>query len=266
MSAENHSPQFGSESGEFAGKCVVITGAGAGIGRATALVFAQQGAALALLDVSLPGLHETVQLAAGENHLPLECDVRDPAAVASAFSRIDTVLGAIDVLVNNAGVNPPVASSLDVDEAYFDYVMDVNCKGIFFCAQAAIRSMMPRSSGTIINLGSVSGMIGWGGSAVYSASKGAILALTKALAIELAPLSIRVNAVAPGSVRTPMVQNNLDPGEDPVAAWERIAALHPLGRAGEPQDIAEAIMFLASPRSSFVTGSVLTIDGGLTAH
>ena len=187
-------------------------------------------------------------------------------AIARAFSQIDADFGPGAVLVNNAGITPPVETSLDVDEAFFDRVMDVNSKGIFFCAQAAMRSMVPRRSGVIVNLGSVSGMIGWGGSAVYSASKGAVLALTKALAIELAPYSVRVNAVAPGSVRTPMVQNNIDRADDPDHAWERIAEIHPLGRPGEPEDVADAIMFLASSRSSFVTGSILTIDGGLTAQ
>jgi len=245
---------------------VVVTGAGSGIGRATALAFAKEGAQLALLDVSPGGLRETERLAGGTGHVILECDVSSPVAIANAFSHIDSALGAVDVLVNNAGINPTVETSLDVDEAYFDRVMDVNSKGIFFCAQAAMRSMVPRRSGVIVNLGSVSGMIGWGGSAVYSASKGAVLALTRALAIELAPYSIRVNAVAPGSVRTPMVQNNIDLGEDSGQAWQRIAAIHPLGRPGEPEDIADAIMFLASKRSSFVTGSILTIDGGLTAQ
>jgi NAD(P)-dependent dehydrogenase (short-subunit alcohol dehydrogenase family) len=252
--------------GDFDGQCVVVTGAGSGIGRATAMTFAKEGARLALLDVSRAGLDETLRLVGSEDHLALECDVSRPAAIASAFSQIDGVLGPVNVLVNNAGINPPVESSLDVDESYFDRVMSVNSKGIFFCAQAAMRSMVPWRSGVIVNLGSVSGMIGWGGSAVYSASKGAVLALTKALAMELAPYSIRVNAVAPGSVRTPMVQNNVDLGDDPDNAWERIAALHPLGRPGEPEDIANAIAYLASARSSFVTGSILTIDGGLTAQ
>ncbi len=243
-----------------------MTGAGSGIGRATALAFANEGARLALLDVSRAGLDESVRLAGGEDRLALECDVSSPVAIASAFSHIESAFGVVDVLVNNAGINPKVESSLDVDEGYFDRVMDVNSKGIFFCAQAAMRSMIPQRSGVIVNLGSVSGMVGWGGSAVYSASKGAVLALTRALAIELAPYSIRVNAVAPGSVRTPMVQNNIDPGGDPDLAWERIAAIHPLGRPGEPEDIADAIMYLASSRSSFVTGSILTIDGGLTAQ
>jgi NAD(P)-dependent dehydrogenase (short-subunit alcohol dehydrogenase family) len=266
VSVTNDPSQTASSGGEFAGQLVVVTGAGSGIGRATARAFAKEGARLALLDVSRDGLDETVRLVGSGDYLVQDCDVSNPAAIASAFSQIDGALGPVDVLINNAGINPPVQSSLDVDESYFDRVMDVNSKGIFFCAQAAMRSMIPRRSGVIVNMGSVSGMIGWGGSAVYSASKGAVLAFTKALAMELAPYSIRVNAVAPGSVRTPMVQNNVNLGDDPDNAWERIAALHPLGRPGEPEDIANAIAYLASARSSFVTGSILTIDGGLTAQ
>lgn len=144
--------------------------------------------------------------------------------------------------------------------------MGVNAKGLFFCAREAMRSMVPRKQGVIVNLGSVSGMIGWGGSSVYSASKGAVIALTKALAMELAPNGIRVNAVCPGSVRTPMVENNLSTLPDPDAAWASAAALHPLGRVGTPENIAEAILYLASARSSFVTGTCLVIDGGLIAR
>lgn len=251
---------------EWRGKCVAITGAGSGIGRATAVAFAAQGARLALLDISAASIDETRQRLTGSDHLALECDVSSPTAIADAFARIDTVLGPIDALINNAGINPPVASSLDVDEAYFDQIMSVNTKGIFFCAQAAMRSMIPRKAGTIVNLASVSGMIGWGGSAIYSASKGAVIALTKALAIELAPFSIRVNAVAPGSIRTPMVEDNLQRLDNPAAAWEQTATLHPLGRVGEPDEVADAILFLASNRGSFLTGTVLTVDGGLTAQ
>lgn len=251
---------------EWRDKCVVITGAGSGIGRATAVAFADQGARLALLDIRASSIDETMQLLTGTNHLALECDVSSPAAIADAFAHIDTGLGPLDALINNAGINPPIESSLQVDEAYFDRIMDVNTKGFFFCAQAAMRSMIPRKAGTIVNLASVSGMIGWGGSAIYSASKGAVIALTKALAVELAPYSIRVNAVAPGSIRTPMVEDNLHRLQDPDAAWQRTADLHPLGRVGEPHEIAEAILFLASTRGSFLTGSVLTVDGGLTAQ
>ena len=144
MSTTNVLSQTDSAAGEFAGQLVVVTGAGSGIGRATAKAFAKEGARLALLDVSRDGLDETVRLVGSEGHLALECDVSSPAAITSAFSQIDGVLGPVNVLINNAGINPPVKSSLDVDESYFDRVMDVNSKGIFFCAQAAMRSMIPQ--------------------------------------------------------------------------------------------------------------------------
>jgi len=266
VSIESATPRLGPEGLEFLGQCVVVTGAGSGIGRETALAFAERGARVALLDIARGDLDATRQRATGEGHVALECDVSRPSSVVNVFSHIGDVLGPIDVLINNAGINPPVGSSLDVDEAYYDRVMGTNIKGLFFCAQAAIRAMVPRKSGTIVNLASVSGLVGWGGSAVYSASKGAVLALTKALAIEVAPHAVRVNAVAPGSVRTPMVENNLRRLEDRDEAWARTADLHPLGRVAEPREVTEAILFLASPRSSFVTGSVLTVDGGFTAQ
>lgn len=252
---------------EFANQIVVVTGAGSGIGRATAIAVSKQGATVALIDRSEEGLAETKgMLADGAGHSAYLCDVASVEEVVTTFGAIGERYGAVDVLVNNAGINPIAASSLDVDEAFYDLVMDVNAKGMFFCAREATRAMIPRKQGAIVNLGSVSGMIGWGGSSVYSASKGAVIALTKALAMELAPNSIRVNAVCPGSVRTPMVENNLSRLPDVDAAWESTASLHPLGRVGTPEDIAEAILYLASPRSSFVTGTCLVIDGGLIAR
>lgn len=262
---EQHSGQL-VETHEFAGKCIVITGAGSGIGRAATLAFAEQGARLALLDINGQGLAETRAMLKRDDPLLLECDLSETSAIMGAFEEIENQFGSIDVLVNNAGINPPVESTAHIDEPFFDLVMSVNFKAYFFCAQAAMKSMIPRSSGVIVNLASVSGMIGWGGSSVYSASKGAVLALTKALAIELAPYSIRVNAIAPGSIRTPMVEDNLQLRDNPGEAWQRTTKLHPLGRVGEPAEIADAILFLASSRSTFLTGSVLTADGGLTAQ
>ena len=252
--------------GAFSDRRVVITGAASGIGRATALAFARQGARVGLLDVAAAGLAETERLLPGSGHLTLECDVADVSSVARAFDQLAGGFGAVDVLVNNAGINPPASSSLDVDEAFYDRVMDVNAKGIFFCAQQAMRAMIAHGGGVIVNLGSVSGMIGWGGSSVYSASKGAVIALTRALAMELAPHGIRVNAVCPGSIRTPMVEDNLRRLPDADRAWGETAALHPLGRVGTAEEVADAIVFLASPHSSFVTGTCLVVDGGLTAR
>ena len=249
----------------FAGQVVAVTGAGSGIGRAATLAFAQQGARVALLDVDPAGLAETETLLGDSDHLAQPCDVASVGSIHEAFGRISDRLGPIDVLVNNAGINPPAAGSLEIDETLYDRIMDVNAKGIFFCAQAASRMMATRG-GAIVNLASVSGMVGWGGTSVYSASKGAVIALTKFLAIEFAPRGIRVNAVCPGSIRTPMVEANLRRLPNPEQAWEETAEIHPLGRVGTPEEVADAILFLASPRSAFVTGTCLVVDGGLTAR
>jgi NAD(P)-dependent dehydrogenase (short-subunit alcohol dehydrogenase family) len=250
---------------EFNDRPVVITGAASGIGRASPIAFARRGARVALLDVAREGLDATADLLPGTNHMTLQCDVADVDAVSNAFQAVVQTFGGINVLVNNAGINPPIPSTLEVDQEFYDRVMDVNVKGIFFCAQAAARTMATGHGGVIVNLASVSGMIGWGGSSVYSASKGAVIALTKVLAVEFAPVGIRVNAVCPGSVRTPMVEDNLRRLSDPAGTAQQVADLHPLGRMARPEEIADAIVFLASTHSSFVTGTCLVVDGGLTA-
>ena len=252
--------------GALGGQVAVVTGAGSGIGQATAVLLASQGVRVALLDVSEEGMAATRALLDGSGHEAFVCDVASVASITAAFAAVEERLGPPDILVNNAGINPTVASSLDVTEAYYDQMMGVNARGMFFVAQAAMRSMIPRRQGAIVNLGSVSGLIGWGGSSVYCAFKGAVMALTRALATELAPYQIRVNAVAPGSVDTPMVQNNLARLGEPEEAMRRTAALHPLGRPAQPEEVARAIVYLSSPASSFTTGAVLTVDGCLTVR
>ncbi len=265
MGAEGRDVLMPNETQLFGDRVVAITGAGSGIGRAAAMAFAGLGARVALVDIDSTGLAETEAGLTGTDHLAVPCDVSDVGSIADAFGRIAERFDRLDVLVNNAGINPPAPGSLEIDEAFYDRIMDVNAKGIFFCAQAAVK-VMGAGGGAIVNLASVSGMVGWGGTSVYSASKGAVIALTKFLAIEFAPRGIRVNAICPGSIRTPMVESNLRRLPDPEQAWEETAEIHPLGRVGTPQEVADAIVFLASPRSSFVTGTCLVVDGGLTAQ
>jgi NAD(P)-dependent dehydrogenase (short-subunit alcohol dehydrogenase family) len=244
---------------------VAITGAASGIGRATAQRFASLGARVALLDLDADALKVTEKTLAGAGHTSLTCNVASPPEIHEAFDRIGDLYGGLDSLINNAGINPAAPSTAHIDERFFNQVMDVNVKGVFFCAQSARALMEDTSNGTIVNLASVSGMIGWGGSSVYSASKGAVIALTKFLAIEYASFGIRVNAVCPGSIRTPMVEQNFARLSDPDDAWKQTAAQHPLGRVGTPEEVADAIVYLATPQSAFVTGTTLVIDGGLTA-
>jgi NAD(P)-dependent dehydrogenase (short-subunit alcohol dehydrogenase family) len=244
---------------------VAVTGAASGIGRATAHRFAALGSRVALIDLNELALDAVRQELPGEDHLALPCDVSVPKQIRAAFALIADRFGGLDTLINNAGINPTAASTAEIDEDFYDRVMDVNVKGIFFCAQSAIEMLAAAERGTIVNLGSVSGMIGWGGTSVYTASKGAVIALTKFQAIEYAPLGVRVNAVCPGSIRTPMVEQNLAQLPDPDKAWASAAALHPIGRVGTPEEVADAILYLASSQSSFVTGTTLVIDGGLTA-
>jgi NAD(P)-dependent dehydrogenase (short-subunit alcohol dehydrogenase family) len=190
-------------------------------------------------------------------------DVRDRVQVESAVGAVVAALGRIDILVNNAGLGPPETAARDVDEADYDLTFDTNVKGLFFTSQAVGRVMIGQGSGRIVNLSSQAGFIALPGEAIYCASKAAVSHLTKCLAVEWGEHGITVNAVAPTFIRTPGTEPALSDPAFEADVLERIAGLH---RIGEPVDVAGAVVFLASPAASLVTGTTLMVDGGWTAR
>lgn len=246
------------------GRLTVVTGAASGIGRETTRLLVKQGCQVIAADVDGAGVH-ALDEELGAAVRAVECDVANWNAVERFGQDVFARDGVPDYLVCAAGINPLVSSSGAVDEPFWNRVVDVNLKGMFAVCRAFIPAMAERGSGSVVLLASVSGLIGWGGSSVYNATKGAAIALTRALASEYAGAGVRVNCVCPGSIRTPMVLNNLAALGDVEQRLARTAALHPLGRVGEPAEVAEAILYLLSDAASFITGVALPIDGGLTA-
>ena len=246
------------------GRVALVTGAARGLGRAIALALADAGADVALglrrsgTADDLVGQIESM----GRQALDVELDVTDLAAIGPAVDAVVDRFGRLDILVNNAGLGPE-NPAVDVTEADFDLTMDVNVKGLFFTSQAAGRVMIRQGSGRIVNLSSQAGFIALPTEAIYCASKAAVAHLTKCLAVEWGVHGITVNAVAPTFIRTDGTAEAL---ADPVFeadVRERIAGLH---RIGEPMDVAGAVVFLASPAASLVTGATLMVDGGWTAR
>ena len=241
---------------EFDGLVAVVTGAASGIGLATALELARRGATVAAVDRNV---------AAGVPQ-PLhayECDVTDSAAVASVVERIGRELGGLDVLVNNAGIGAQGTVAENDDQEWLR-VLDVNVVGIARMSAAALPHLRRSSAAAIVNTCSVAALVGLPRRAVYSASKGAVLALTRAMAADHVGEGIRVNCVTPGTANTPWVQRLLASAEDPEGELARLSARQPTGRLVESDDVANAIAYLASPRSGAVTGTALAVDGGMS--
>lgn len=249
-------------------KTVIITGAAVGIGRACAQRMAESGASIALLDVD----EELGERAAHELRIDgwpamfWKCDVSQEADVAHTVDLVAQQFGHIDVLVNNAGIAGPNKPPHELTEAEWDRVQAVNVKGVFFCTKHCIPRLKKAGGGSIINLSSIYGLVGAGDVPPYHASKGAVRLMSKNDALIYAPDGIRVNSVHPGFIWTPMVDGFLKEQADPETAKQATAALHPLGHMGEPDDIAWAVVYLASSEAKFVTGTELVIDGGYTAR
>ncbi len=246
----------------LAGQRILVTGAAAGIGLATARALAGAGARIALFDLDAAGAAREAAALPGGPHLALGGSVADSAAVAAAFTRIDAAWGGLEGLVNNAGIsaNRP---TLELTDADWHRAISVNLDGVFFCSREAARRMAAGGGGAIVNLGSIYSVVAAPNRLAYVATKAAVAMMTKALALEWAPLGIRVNAVAPGYVDTDLVRSLAAEGKIDTAAMARRT---PLGRLARPEEVADAILFLMEPRSAYITGQVLGVDGGWTAN
>jgi NAD(P)-dependent dehydrogenase (short-subunit alcohol dehydrogenase family) len=248
----------------FSGCTVVITGGASGIGFAAADRFAHAGAQVAILDrpEGDPSAAAARLRGNGSHALAIETDVARSAEVASAMARVVGELGRIDVLVNNAGI--AFARRIDeYTEEELDRMLSVNLKGALLCVRAALPALR-KTRGAIVSVASMTGLVGQDSGAVYSASKGGLVAMTKSLAIELARDGIRVNCVCPAGVDTPLMRQWAETLPDPAAVLQQQAAMHLVGRMAAPEEIADAILFLASSSASFITGVALPVEGGAT--
>ena len=247
----------------FTGRSVLITGAATGIGRATALAFADAGAGVIIGDVDSRA-SDTVRdiVAKGGKAEFLKTDVSDSAQVKALVARAISSFGRLDVAFNNAGLLPPTAPLAEQTEEDWARIMRVDVTGVFLCLRHELAEMSKAGRGVIVNTASVAGIRADPGMAPYVAAKHAVVGLTKAAAIDYAAAGIRVNAIAPGLVRTPMTERWLN---DPLLR-ARVLADSPIGRAAEPEDIASLVLFLASDLANIITGAVYPIDGARTAH
>jgi NAD(P)-dependent dehydrogenase (short-subunit alcohol dehydrogenase family) len=254
--------------GLASGKAVLVTGAAAGIGRATALKFAAEGAKLALADIDAEGARETEALIrkAGGEAFACRCDVTRAAEVAAVVRQAVEVFGRIDCACNNAGIGGKVAPLAEQSEQHFDHVIAVNLKGVFLCLRAEIPVMVHQGGGAIVNVASVAGLSGFLGLSPYVASKHAVAGLTKNAALDYAKQGVRVNAVCPGSIDTRMLESLAEQVAGLGKMREVLDPLHPIGRIGTPEEVAELIVWLCSPRASFLTGAIIPVDGGYTAQ
>ncbi|AJW96109.1 SDR family oxidoreductase [Burkholderia gladioli] len=252
---------------ELNGKVTLITGAGSGIGRTTAIAFAAQGARVVVSDINPNAGEETVKLIreADGKAIFVKTDVSKEGEVQSLIDQAVTTFGRLDIAFNNAGLTQNSALLAEQPSGTYDEIFDVTVRGVWLSMRAEIAQMLKQGGGAIVNMGSMSAVVGIPGLTTYSGSKHAVLGLTRGAALDYAKQGIRINAVGPGTINTPMIDRFVElAGSDSV--MEPIRAAHPIGRTGKPEEVAEAVLWLASDASSFVVGHILMVDGGYSVQ
>ncbi|MGX9176950.1 glucose 1-dehydrogenase [Mesorhizobium sp. BHbdii] len=249
----------------FENKVALVTGAASGMGLATAQAFAKAGAAVALADVNETAVRAAADslTSAGHRAIAIQCDVADMEQVAAMVEKTVAEFGSLDAAFNNAGVQSPVAETADADPKDYDFVMGVNLRGVWNCMKYELLQMRKQGSGAIVNNSSLGGLVGIAERGIYHASKHGVVGLTKSAGLEYAAKGIRINAVCPGIIETPMVTGML---ETQPEAMDALMQVVPIGRLGKAEEIADAVLWLCGDAASFIVGHALPVDGGYTVQ